>query len=172
MHSWFGACCLGTVMLAAGFASANAQSVGTPFGARDPQVCSDRSEPQSGAITPDIATRYFVCGTEKVSGDRLYLVGTVKLQVGKGRPFLYSTDGRQSDIDPDQPVYPIRGSYTSISCSAESDILQNAGKNCMIYDLPNAVGICYRTLFADWHCNMYDIMNNTNVVQYGAPPPQ
>ena len=65
------------------------------------------------------------------------------------------------DVDPSEPVYPIRGSYLMYQCSniAPGHPWQSvyaAGKNCTIYDHKQAVGSCWKTTFGDWKCTMGD----------------
>ncbi len=145
---------------------AHAQSIGALYGARDPHACVDSSKPQTGPIPPEIATRYVLGVTEGLSIDLLYFSSDVVVQVGKGRPFIRESDGGLFDIDVEQLVYPIRGSCRRYQC----DKWKDAGSNCTIYDQPNASGMCYRTVFADWRCNMAD--SAATVVHTGAPPPQ
>ena len=151
--------------LVANVLGAHAQSIGATYGARDPHICSDRSDPKSGSISPDIAARYVLCATEGVSSDLLYLSNDVVVQIGKGRPFLRDSDGGHNDINTEQLLYPIRGSYQQYQC----DKWKDAGSNCTIYNHPNAEGVCYKTVFADWRCHMAD--RAATVLRTGAPPP-
>ena len=88
---------------------------GAPYGARDPSVCASRKAPVKGAPTIDQAKAYFYCDTELANG-YLYLVADVKIEVAPGsRPFNILTD-TTGIIDPKQPIYNIRGSYSFYQC--------------------------------------------------------
>ena len=145
------------------------QGVGKTFFTRDPLTCSSKKEPANGSITPALAKRYLACSAEGVQSGYLYLLEDVSLDVGKGTPFReLGRDSRPSDGDPDGKVYPIRGSLKRYQCREPSKIMDDAGKNCTIYEEPKATGICYRTTFGDWSCNMGDL--NTSKL-YRQPPP-
>jgi hypothetical protein len=94
-------------------------------------------------------------GTLGGSGDHLYLVTEVKMEVAPtARPFNILTDPA-SDIDPKQPVYNIRGSYAQYQCNTPDSGGGGTfpiGKNCGRQDFLTAAGMCYKDTFADWHC--------------------
>ena len=154
-------CLCATVALVVCIRPALAQSgVAAQFGARDPRTCSSRREPSKGAPSGDQLTRYFICDEEKVtksiaSGDLLYLLTDVNVEVGKGRPFDMGTDA-WPDVDPSQTVYPIRGRYTSWQCGALGTHGNEPGHSCDKLEQPHAKGICYKDTFADWHCKFSD----------------
>jgi hypothetical protein len=142
---------------------------GALFGARDPAVCSARKAPAKGAPTVEQAKAYFRCDTELLNGI-LYLVTDVKIEVApSARPFNILTD-TTGIIDPKQPVYNIRGSFTKFNCMNPAagsgwpppDGQWPIGKNCSRTDILNATGMCYKDSFTDWHC----VMNGL-----GAPGP-
>jgi len=135
---------------------------GALFGARDPAVCPSRKNPVKGAPTVEQAKAYFYCDSESMipgtmggSGDHLYLVTDVKMEVApSSRPFNIQTDPA-NDIDPKQPVYNIRGSYALFSCStpgAGGGGTYPIGKNCGRQDFAKAAGMCHKDTFGDWHC--------------------
>jgi hypothetical protein len=149
--------------------------VGADYGGRDPVTCPDRSAPRRGPITAALAARYVACQAEAISADgRLRLVDSLNVQVGRPRPFLITTD-RRDDIDPSQPVYPIRGSFIEYACIATrwntGGHSMYAGKNCSVTRSPEARGICWKTTFADWRCDLRDRVNELKVVRDSAPPP-
>jgi len=119
------------------------------------------------------------CEEEDAIGNTLHLVDNVKVQVGSGRPFKARTDVN-SEIDPSQPVYPIRGSYVRYACDVPhlwpatntSPAQNTAGKNCRLTDQPHASGSCFRTTFGDWHCFMKDYDNTTTVLKTEIGPPR
>jgi hypothetical protein len=134
---------------------------GAIFGTRDPAVCASRKAPAKGAPTVDQAKTYFRCDTELLNGI-LYLVADVKVEVApNSRPFNIQTD-TTGIIDPAQPIYNIRGSFTKFACMNPAtgsgwpppDGQWPIGKNCTHSAVTNATGMCYKDSFADWHCVM------------------
>jgi hypothetical protein len=147
--------------------------VGAKFGARDPRTCASRKEPAKGAPTAGQLKEYFICDVERVtnsvSGDTLWLLTNVSVEVGKGRPFNIVTDS-WPEIDPSQTVYPVRGGHTYFQCTALGKIGGDPGKNCFKYEQPHASGICYKSTFGDWHCKMSD-NDATGTTMEKFPPP-
>lgn len=145
------------VVLSTSTSSAFAQAVrtiGERFDSREPRVCADMSAPARGAITAAIALRYLNCQMDYVSGDTLYLVEDVTVQVGGEIPYAAIRGQRSfNEIDVRTPVYPIRGSLIRYQCSPAYRPLE---PNCRKYDEPKASGYCYKTTFADWKCYMSD----------------
>lgn len=146
-----------------------------PFGTRDPRTCADTKAPIRGAITADLALRYFICRAERFSGTDLYLVDRVKVEVGGGRPYNPRSDINYSEIDVTVPIYPIRGSYLQHQCTrvfSEPGTLYNVGKNCASSDNRNATGSCYKTTFGDWRCSMFDLNQTSSDRHFQVPPPR
>ena len=142
---------------------------GEPFGTRDPATC----EARTGPLSAQNAAQYFACDTEGVSGDEIYLVTNVKVQIApKGRPFNIVTDS-WSGIDPSQLVYDIRGSFRNWQCSAKNSLAweNNPGSACNYGDQPSATGECYVDTFGEWHCHMLDVAHAGTTVS-NVPPPQ
>jgi len=138
---------------------------GAPYGARDPAVCSSTKDPVKGAPSAAQAKAYFLCGLtgEKETGGYLYLISDLKVDVaGSSRPYNAWTDSTP-DIDPKQPVYAIKGSYSLYQCMHPGQGGGNSypiGKNCNRTDAGGntplrAAGICYKDSFAEWHCYMH-----------------
>ena len=158
----------------AGFAAlllptgSHAQPIGAPFQSRDPATCSNRSAPARGPMTAAIARAYVACSREGVRMQHIYLVAGMDIEVGRSRPFQQSDQGH-SDIDPAQPVYPIRGRLLVYFCARVSDDGSNAGKNCDVINMPAATGECYRTTFGDWTCDMSS--PDFTTVRQEMPPP-
>jgi hypothetical protein len=170
-HFLFSCLLPGLAIAVSPFAAQAQTGVGAHFGgARDPQVCASRTAPPSGPITADLAAKYVTCVEEHASLTALYLIDNMKVQVGASRPFQIRSDS-YSDIDPAQPVYPIRGSYVRYSCSVPNAAVGTVGKNCSIVDQPNATGVCFRTTFGDWNCEMKDLANTLTMLRDGIPPP-
>ena len=161
-------------MLAVSAIVASAQSgEGKKFGARDPRTCASQKEPSKGAPTVAQIKAYFICDNEKmarsgVSGDLLYLVTDVVVEVGKGRPFNPATDSFTS-VDPSQPVYPIRGSYVGWQCAVVGQINGAPGKNCARNEALKVGGVCYKDTFGDWHATLCCALGSNQ--KPGYPPP-
>ena len=119
---------------------------GAIFGARDPAVCASRKDPAKGAPSVSQATAYFSCDSELLNG-YLYLVSDVKLQVApSSRRFNILTD-TTGIIDPKQPIWDIRGTYTKYQCNNPATGTPGEwpiGKNCNRSDVTNATGMCYQ----------------------------
>jgi len=148
---------------------------GKPYGTRAPETCASTKEPAKGAPSPAVAARYLRCHIEGIgAGQNMYILENVKVEVGKGTPFLQLPAGqRPFGADPDALVYPIRGSYTSYQCAVPSSISKNFGKNCNTYENKNATGQCFRSAFGDWTCNMTDLNATHNPEnRTGVAPPQ
>ncbi len=142
--------------------------VGSRFASRDPYSCTSRKEPASGDISAAMARQYFICDNEfterstmDMSKQELHLVTGVTVEVGAPRPFelLQDATPRNNDagIDPHFPVYPIRGGFTNWSCEETSTYGYSAGHNCDQMPMPKATGICFKSSFGEWHCNMTDL---------------
>jgi hypothetical protein len=127
----------------------------TKYDARAPTVCRSRLQPTQGPPSREQARRYFLCDSEMELSGSLWLNEDVEIEIGRERPYNPGADRYRDDIDPAEPVYPIRGSYTVYSCKAifygESE---TARGNCQVMPTPNATGVCYKDSFGDWHCRM------------------
>jgi hypothetical protein len=151
--------------------------VGAAYGSRNPAVCKSTKSPASGVPSASQLKDYVRCDVylgEKANGKTIYLLENLQVEIGKGRPYQDSEKG-VSNIDPSQPVYPIRGSYDKYSCAVlVAGGLPNAtrGANCAIFKEPRASGICYKTTFGEWGCMMVDVQINTREGQFNMPPPQ
>lgn len=142
---------------------------GARFGARDPHVCGSTKASGNGPPSAAVAREAFLCATEQVSASTLYLAENVKIEVAaKGSPYNPNLHN-MSKVDVDVPMYAVRGSYTRYQCSAVSDYMKNAGKNCNVYQQPEASGICYKTTFGDWKCSLLDLNHNKQEPNM-APP--
>ena len=132
------------------------QGIGAKYGSRDPATCPSIKEPAKGAPSAAQATKYTACTMEgEMSGNTLYLLQDVKVEVGGGTPLLQlSMISRPGNADPSGTVYAIRGSFKKYQCVIPSKYMENTGKNCRVYDTPKATGTCYRTNFGEWSCKM------------------
>jgi hypothetical protein len=144
---------------------------GARFDARDPVTCTEKSEPAEGAIPATVAAQYVACEQESADQTSLRLVDQMKVEVGASRPFQFETDAYDT-VDPNKPVYPIRGSYVRYYCTQPNAAVGNIGANCNLYDQPHASGICSKTTFGEWYCNMQDRDNTNSALSIGVPPPR
>jgi hypothetical protein len=148
--------------------------VGETYGTRDPRICASRTAPEKGPITPEAAARYIACRLERVGidGNTLYLVKDVQVQVGKPRAFDRALDYLRTDIDPEQPLYPTRGSFTQYQCNRAKASYVKPGHNCNLHAYAKARGTCYKTGFGDWTCDFTGESNSDTVSKAVPPPPR
>jgi hypothetical protein len=153
------------------------ESVGAKFGSRDPRTCASRT----AALSPATAREYFICDQEYVvgpnaSGEFIYLVSDVKVELGRSRPFNPDTDtfgfAASNAIDPSQAVVPIRGSFNEWVCGKLGQINAEPGKSCNLTPNLHAVGLCFTNSFGDWHCTMTDLGAAREFLPAHAPPTQ
>jgi hypothetical protein len=139
-------------------------SVGAPYGTRDPKTCSNRTAPAHGAPSADQTKQYFICDQERADPRVISLVTNVKVQVASA-PLLRDqlrAVTHPADLDFNQPVWNIRGSFTQYQCAQFTSMLsQHANAygrahNCNATDMPTATGFCYKNTFGEWHCIMSD----------------
>lgn len=154
--------------------SAATDGVGAKYGGRDPHTCQSKKEPTKGAISAEQAKQYFICGVEGESSSSfswLTLVENVKVEVGKARPYQQLSDSHP-DTDTTAPLYPIRGRFTQYQCDQLSSYDRNTGKNCAVFNNPNATGVCYKTTFGDWNCKMNDFTTGSKSEPTRVGPPK
>lgn len=89
----------------------------------------------------------------------LALVANVKVEVAAVSHVPNDfTRGVTPDMDPSQPVWDIRGSFTNYRCAPLDSLI--AGNDfarthkCWVLDQPIATGYCYENTFGDWHCGL------------------
>lgn len=135
------------------------QGIGAQYFTRDPITCSSKKAPASGPPSPAQAALYVRCDPsgEGLYGGYLFLLENVQVEIGKGRPFQYGSDIGMSEIDPSQPVYPIRGSFQRYQCSSSKAGPYKRGSNCTLITTPQAKGACFKTTFGDWTCKMASV---------------
>lgn len=153
------------------FLFANTATAENKYGAREPRTCADTKAPATGPITAALAQKYLNSQMESYSGNDLWLVENVKVEVGGGVPYTPNL-GSFQEIDVKVPLYPIRGSYLQYQCHTITPYTP-AGKNCSCYTHNKAKGYCYKTTFGDWTCFMADptaATNDANIrTQIAAP---
>ena len=136
-------------------------SIGAKYGTREPRPCGSRTAPAHGAPSAEQAKQYVICELEKGNGlTPLFLVTNVKVQVASvsHAANAVTTNITAADIDPREPVWDIRGSFTLYECFALSTLTASNDfartHNCWVTDTPTAGGYCYKNTFGDWHCGM------------------
>lgn len=158
------------VSIAAGIAFIGAATVaawagtGESYGSRDPVACP---QVQGDHPTLDEAVLLFRCANEIEAG-HLYLIEDVRLQIGSSRPYQFG-DG-YPEIDRNMPLYPIRGGWVEYQCSNIKTYPGAAPNNCTVFDKANGTGVCYRTTFGDWRCQMQGA--SANLRPGWVPPPK
>jgi len=150
--------------------------VGTKYGTRDPRPCGPRTAPAHGAPSAEQARQYVICELEQGDGQRpLSLVTNVKVQVASVShpPNQLVREITAARIDPREPIWDIRGSFTNYRCFALSTLV--AGNdyarthNCWVVEQPTATGYCYKDTFGDWHCGL---MGNLTDWRTNVLPPE
>lgn len=152
--------------------------VGAKYGTRDPATCARGAGPR-GAPTVAQVTQLVRCDREDVGTNALHLVENVRVQLAGPRAYEHVRDSYE-DVDPRQPLYPIRGSLTAYSCEAVrtpqevvNGFRDNRGKNCAFYEEPRAEGVCFRDHFGDLHCKLYDLKADpVSGKRRDVPPPR
>lgn len=149
--------------------------IGRRYGTRDPRTCPSRTAPAHGAPSAEQARQYVVCELERADGNNpILLVTNVKVQVAPvpHPPNMLIRELSAATIDPREPVWDIRGSFTSYRCDALSGLIgQNdfaRTHNCWVSEQDAATGYCYKDTFADWHCGLTG--NKVNWRTNSLPP--
>lgn len=77
--------------------SVRAQSIGAPYGTRDPKTCASTKEPARGPISSAKAKEYVTCAYEheRKNADELWLIDVQQVEVGKPRPFNIREDSSE-----------------------------------------------------------------------------
>jgi hypothetical protein len=150
-------------------------SIGAKYGTREPRSCADRTAPAHGAPSATQATQYLICELEQGDGkDPLSLVTNVKVQVASVShpPNLMTQELTTGNIAPGEPIWDIRGSFTTYRCFALSSLIASNDfartHNCWVSDQPVATGYCWKNTFGEWRCGM--IGGNINWKTNSLPP--
>ena len=120
------------------------------YGTRPAIACPTVTHPP----TAQEAVMLITCAGESddPSHGHVERVTDATVQLGSPRAYAVGDPGTR-EADPNAPVTPIRGSYTSWTCGPISDYMQNAGKNCLSMDW-SGNGTCYKSPFGDWKCRL------------------
>lgn len=142
-------------------------SLGAKYGTREPRSCGSRNAPTHGAPSAALASLYVICELERGDGKNpLTLLTNLKVQVA---PVSHPPNElvkviTAARIDPREPVWDIRGSYTIYQCFALNTLVAANDfartHNCWVSDQPTATGYCYKDTFGDWHCGMIGSSDN------------
>ena len=155
----------------AGVLAHGQSGIGKAYQSRDPFVCKSMKDPARGALSPSQARDYIRCANEKIMGDGLLLYENVQVDVGKSRPYSAWADSGGGEIDPSQPVYPVRGTWDAYNCwNPTYD--GTAGKNCNMRKTTPFEGACYKTTFGDWSCRTRGTSWDLTDQKEGVPPPK
>lgn len=90
-------------------------------------------------------------------GGELWLMEGLRVSVGAAIPFVAAYNSYvMPEADVRSRVYPIRGAFTSVVCMTRHDagIYGNPDTNCYEKDVTAAKGVCWKTSFGDWSCNL------------------
>ena len=138
------------------------------FGTRAPTACPEVKAAKSGAPPAAEVKALVMCSYEQEFERSVLLMGDVKVQVGNAIP--YHLDLMARDADSHFPFYPIRGSFTSVSCRREYSYSTDKGKNCMIQHVMQDTGLCWHTAFGDWKCSFGGRDSRTDELVTDQPP--
>ena len=151
------------------FAAVAHADSGARWNARDPVTeCPDiRTE-----AAPDAANTLalFRCAREEINAsDELWLVEDAVIEMGEGRP---NGGGNElmtmPDADTDKPVYPLKGSWTWVTCR-DPKYTTDPALNCSRSEVKKGQGACWMTTDGLWRCNM---TGTTGSRTEGHPPPK
>ena len=145
---------------------------------RRPQECLSRSNPKKGAPNVTQVKMYLTCDNESSREDgistSIYLIDDITVQIAPTSRRFLNTDLVLSQnstgylsIDTDKPIYDIRGSYTSYSCS--NGYFKKVGQNCKVERISGSTGICFLDSFSDWHCRL--VRGSHKTIGERLPPP-
>lgn len=141
----------------------------TPYGTRLPHTCGSLK----GPLTPALAKEAFICRSEHVSGDMMYLVEQVNIQLGGNTPYTRVWGGFEG-WDGHTPLRALRGAYVGYQCARQDadphSRFYNYGRNCNRYDYRSGTGFCWRTTFGDWQCSLTAFANSEDKHFNVAPP--
>jgi hypothetical protein len=146
------ACPAGTANIQAGAMRQAGSGTGAPFGTRPPATCNRKVSINSSSVRQLVA-----CDSEFVRGDNIHLITDLSVQLGSPRAYNAMQDSSAPGIDPHQPVYDIKGSYTLYQCTAVSPSQTPYAQthNCTKYPATaGGYGRCYTDTFGDKHCLM------------------
>lgn len=161
----------GTAMIAAPAHAITAQKAASEYGTRPPRTCHEVKAAENGP--PPLATvRHLVaCDFEQdFGGDSILLMDKLKVQVGGPVPYHYEYMIHDADVR--FPYYPIRGSFTEVSCKREFSYSTFKGRNCTIQRVTQDDGFCWHTSFGDWKCALggTDLKQDAPVKQQPPTP--
>jgi len=103
------------------------------------------------------------CSKEGLSSQFATLAQDVHVDLGSPRPFQMGIDGYNNDIDSKAQVIPIRGSLTMYICDQVDNVMNNKGKNCHVTPTTKMTGMCYKTSFGDYRCELGGGQGSTQV---------
>ena len=142
-------------------------SIGAPYGAREPAMCEDRTEPADGPPMGERLHEILRCTMEGIGDGRLYLIENLEAEIsGEGRPFDPQRDYYDA-IDRTAMIYPVSGSLLRYNCHVLDGT--NEGTSCETFEEDAATGVCYKMTSGEWNCRMSDL---SQVRNDGVPPPQ
>jgi len=135
----------------------SAKDAAAKYGTRAPIECPEVQAAKNGPPPAAEVKALTMCNYEheedgfgNEAARAVLLMDDVKVQVGNAIPFHLDLMAR--DADSHFPFYPIRGSFTSVSCRREFTYSTDKGKNCMIQHITQDTGLCWHTAFGDWKC--------------------
>jgi hypothetical protein len=113
------------------------------------------------------------CAREGESAYELSLIKDIQVRIGGETYFLTIPEANMDRIDTTKPVYVITGSMVWSKCNTRSSVEtfgQDPDLNCREMMVPQATGVCWLTLDADWKCTLGgDVVGEA---RQNMPPPR
>ena len=138
------------------------------FGGRAPRPCPAIHHKPSDAEAAALAQ----CTMEGLRGSTETLLTNIQIHITDSHKFSKDSIGaydpaedNRKDIDNQAEVLTIVGYAKHYSCGAQSFA---PGKSCTITDMPNGMGICWKTSYGEYRCNFVSVGGNN--YQLGPPP--
>lgn len=123
------------------------------YGGRAPRPCPAITHKPSDAEAAILAQ----CTMEGPFGDTETLLTDVQVHITGSRQFsknsagVYTgSDNNRKDIDNRADVLTLTGYAKSYACGVQSF---SPGKNCIMVEMPDSPGACWKTTYGEYRCN-------------------
>ena len=141
-----------------------AAQLASKFGGRAPRPCPAIKHPPSEAEAAVLVQ----CTMEGPYADEETFLTDVKIKLNGSRPFEMTyahNDGVLTDVDTRTTIYLITGYAKTYTCG---DGAWHPGTNCVMQEMIDATGSCWRTNYGEYRCQMW---NSGTGWHPNLPPP-